>query len=172
MRIDEAIPHLTKWLMELKNYRDTGLTPEQIEDIDKLYQEKCEEVCRQHESINLMSGEILRLKDNRQWIPVTERLPECEKRVMVTVERRYKDKTHRSVCLAFYEDGKVLEDNSNYRWDTEGAEYSEEHDSYYVPEGWWESVTYSDEFSSIGDFVTAWRPMPESYREVLKDEKE
>lgn len=35
---------IAKWLMELKEYKDTGLTPEKIREIDKLHMEKCVEV--------------------------------------------------------------------------------------------------------------------------------
>lgn len=31
---------------ELKKYKDTGLTPDQIKEIDKLYREKCEELAQ------------------------------------------------------------------------------------------------------------------------------
>ena len=33
-----------EFLKELKQYRDTGLTPEQIREIDRLYAEKCREL--------------------------------------------------------------------------------------------------------------------------------
>lgn len=33
-----------EFLKELRRYRDTGLTPEQIREIDKLYAEKCREL--------------------------------------------------------------------------------------------------------------------------------
>lgn len=48
----------------LKKYEDTGLTPDQIREIDRLYLEKCQEA-------NAL------LEENR-WIPVSERLPDSE----------------------------------------------------------------------------------------------
>lgn len=33
-------------LWKLKDYEETGLTPEQVEEMDELYKQKCEEVNR------------------------------------------------------------------------------------------------------------------------------
>ena len=46
----------------LKKYEDTGLTPEQIREIDRLYSKKCRE----------LAGE----RKKHEWIPCSERLPE------------------------------------------------------------------------------------------------
>lgn len=46
-------------LQELKEYRDIGPTPEQLREIDQLYLDKCREV-----------------NEVKEWIPVSERLPE------------------------------------------------------------------------------------------------
>lgn len=35
---------IAEWLMELKAYKDTGLTPVKIKEMDELYTEKCIEV--------------------------------------------------------------------------------------------------------------------------------
>lgn len=35
---------IAEWLMELKVYKETGLTPEKISEMDRLYTEKCIEV--------------------------------------------------------------------------------------------------------------------------------
>ncbi len=48
----------------LKEYEDTGLTPEQIKDIDRLYTEKCKEL-----------GEVKDSRNKSNWIPCNERLP-------------------------------------------------------------------------------------------------
>ncbi len=45
-------------VQRLAAYEDTGLDPEQIRELDKLYAELCEELAKY------------------RWIPVTERLPE------------------------------------------------------------------------------------------------
>jgi hypothetical protein len=38
--------HVREWLKELQQYRAIGLTPDQIQEIDKLYKEKCEELAK------------------------------------------------------------------------------------------------------------------------------
>ena len=45
-------------------------------------------------------------------------------------------------------------------------EYDEENDAYKIPEGWWESVEFCEEFTAVGDFVTHWMPLPEPPKEV------
>ena len=47
---------------KLADYEDTGLTPEQIRQIDELYAEKCRELSEE--------------KKKHEWIPVEERIPE------------------------------------------------------------------------------------------------
>lgn len=47
-------------VQRLAAYEDTGLAPEQISELDKLYAELCKELAKY------------------RWIPVTERLPEVE----------------------------------------------------------------------------------------------
>lgn len=70
-------------LCKLKDYENTGLDPIQIERMDQMYLEKCKEVnCSE--------------KENR-WIPVTERLPENEDIVLVTVSGLY---NHLTFCNA------------------------------------------------------------------------
>lgn len=46
----------------LGRYEDTGLSPEQIREIDRLYQE--------------LSREAATLRERQRWIPVEERQPE------------------------------------------------------------------------------------------------
>lgn len=47
---------------KLASYEDTGLTPEQIIEIDKLFTEKCRELAEE--------------RKKHEWIPCSERLPE------------------------------------------------------------------------------------------------
>ena len=108
----------------------------------------------------------LETQQSNRWIPVTERLPEAEKEVEVTIERRMKNKTYRFTCRAFYEDGTIWNDDSGFNWnDYDDMEYDEEREDWQVPEGWFEAVTYAEEFAVIGDFVVAWRPLSEPWRE-------
>ena len=57
--------NIAQCLNRLRQYEDTGLTPDQICEIDKLYTEKCREV-----------AELQKAAEQYRWIPVEERLPE------------------------------------------------------------------------------------------------
>lgn len=105
----------------------------------------------------------LRWKKN-QWINVKDRMPENEVDVLICAQRRYyKGGTIPVVSTAFYTDGKMNTEESGYNWDLGNVdmEYDEEVDAYIVPEGWWESVRYGEEFSAVDDFVTHWMPLPQ-----------
>lgn len=52
----------------LKKYEDTGITPEKIREIDKLYEEKCRELAED--------------RKKHEWIPCSERLPEMHREDM------------------------------------------------------------------------------------------
>ena len=117
-----------------------------------------------------MYGEYIFGKQHAKdrWIPVGERLPENEKEVEVSIERRLENGTRRLTCRAIYEDGSIWSENSRFSWnDFDGLdsdlEYSKELDDWKVPQGWFEAATYAEEFAAIGDFVVAWRPLPEPY---------
>lgn len=56
-------------LKELKAYRDTGLTPEKLVEIDRLYAEKCKEA-----------------EGFEKWIPVSVKLPDKDGNYIVTIK--------------------------------------------------------------------------------------
>lgn len=98
------------------------------------------------------------------WIPVTERLPENEQEVFVTVEvRPIGCKPRRRVIKAFYTDGKHTDADSAYTWYELEELDCDDNGNIIIPEGWWEAVDYSDEFNMIDDFVVAWRELPEPW---------
>lgn len=100
-----------------------------------------------------------------KWIPVEEQLPACEEEVEVTTVRHYKEKTIYLTCRAIYEDGTIWGEDSAYCWeDLSDYEYDEERDDYRVPEGWFEAVSYAEQFEIIDDKVIAWRKRPEPYK--------
>ena len=69
------------------------------------------------------------------WINVKERLPSCEKEVLICCNRN----GYRFVCPAIYEDGTMLTQDSTWNWYDIGCygTYSEDNDDYFVPQGWW-----------------------------------
>lgn len=132
-----ALVYNLMWAMadlreRLKAYEDTGLTPEEI-----------------------MDGRML-----TGWIPVNERLPECEKEVLIQTARG-------TITTAIYEDGNMPNENSIWYWTDVDFDYVEETDTEYVPEGWWEYRHYNpdDVYNNIVDeAVIAWMPLPKPYK--------
>lgn len=116
-----------KILAELQEYKNLGLTLEQLKEIDRLYLEKCKEV-------NVLAAELEELRKkystntnvgSSDWIPVTDRLPE-ESLYSVLGWDAYRERC----CFVQYIGGRfVLGD------DTESVD------------------------------IKAWRPLPEPYGE-------
>lgn len=117
------------------------------------------------------------IEPDQRWIPVSERLPECEQEVLIcTMKRVYvSKKTGMDWCEepvitpALYEDGTMLEVNSKWRWeDIDYAGWDEEEDCGIIPEGWWENRHFNPDevYNNIVDKkVVAWMPLPEPYKE-------
>ena len=113
----------------------------------------------------ILAVAALREQEQRRWIPVTERLPENEQDVIICAKRMHYSNPNRFIRIvakAFYTDGKHDTDHTAYTWnnDYNDMEYDEENDAYLIPEGWWESIEYGEEFSAVSDFVTHWMPLP------------
>lgn len=103
--------------------------------------------------------------ESQRWIPVSERLPMCEQEVLICAKRN----TNMVITTAFYEDGTMLETESQWNWvDIDWARWDDEEDCGVIPEGWWEYRHYnSDEVYNnlVDDFVVKWMPLPELYKE-------
>lgn len=112
---------------------------------------------------------------NRNTVPKCEN-KKCSDEVLVTVERTgYGGKLYRRVIKAVYfphhhctvEDmGWSMDDGIPGDW-----EYSEDDDSYWIPQGWYEVGDYFDGFShaEITDKVIAWSRMPKPCELRIKD---
>ena len=99
-----------------------------------------------------------------KWISVKDKLPENERTVLIAVRRQWfgcPSEYYKFVAKAFYTDGKHITEESNYVWDCENFQYDKANDAYVIPEGWWESTDYSEEFNAVDDEVTHWMELPE-----------
>lgn len=78
-------------LYKLMRYEDTGLSPDQIKEMDELYREKCREVARlkdrlAHAEDQWSVWSEAYQNDVRVWIPVEEQLPEDDGYVLMSFE--------------------------------------------------------------------------------------
>lgn len=129
----------------------------------------------EHREYCRMAIDAIREQEERRWIPVTEKLPEPENRVLILTERQgYKGGIYHDVMCGFYEDGNILSDDSKVCWDCDMKRkelYVEEKDDFLVPEGWYEEMCNQiDDYNvaAIGDKVTHWMPLPEAAKEDAK----
>lgn len=101
-------------------------------------------------------------KIKHQWISVEERLPECEKEVLIQTERG-------KITTAMYEDGKMSDDDSLWNWTDMDFDYDEDTDTNYIPEGWWEYRHFNPDDvydNAVDEAVIYWMPLPELYKEA------
>lgn len=94
------------------------------------------------------------------WIPVTERLPENGVHVLLSC----KCGSGAYVCDGFHTE-KYSTPTQFY--EDIDADYNEDTDEYYFPEGWWEVVKNWDDYSCVAIEVTVthWMPLPEPPKE-------
>ena len=109
---------------------------------------------------------------NSEWIPCSERLPECEQEVLICTEKKLVGKNayiDSIVTPAIYEDGTMPEVHSMWIWeDIDYAGWDEEEDCGIIPEGWWENRHFNPDevYNNLVDQrVIAWMPLPEPYKE-------
>jgi len=104
--------------------------------------------------------EKIKTIESDKWIPVAERLPECEEEVWIQTKKG-------TQTTAMYEDGKMDNNDSGWSWTDIDFVYNEETDTEYIPEGWWEYRHFNpdDVYNNLVDEeVIAWHPLPESYK--------
>jgi hypothetical protein len=87
------------------------------------------------------------------WIPVTERLPEPGKHVLIFCPGWRGSRLRAMWCPRWTEES-CSEDNDN-------DEYCEEKDQYYVREGWYETNGFEETHWKVDTEPSHWMPMPE-----------
>lgn len=96
----------------------------------------------------------------------------CSDEVLVTVEKHGRE-TYRRVLKAVYIPYRhcTLDDMGWNMYDgiPNDWEYSEEDDSWWIPEGWYEVCDYFEDYSytEITDKVTAWMKLPKAFEPNL-----
>jgi hypothetical protein len=90
------------------------------------------------------------------WVPVTERLPDPSKKVLAF----YKNSLGKGrIVVAAWVPANTVQDACA----DDLAEYNEELDDYFWPEGWYQQIENWDEYSALtideGE-VTHWMPLP------------
>lgn len=84
----EVRKHAMTIYWQLKKYEDTGITPERFKEIDRAYQDVCQEVKE--------------LRRRQQWIPCSDKFPETVGRYLVTAVWEDGDFKKHSVYDAVY----------------------------------------------------------------------
>lgn len=96
----EDFDNLQHILATLAAYEDTGLTPDRIREIDRLFAEKCRQLAVLTENFKALSKSHNERMDAEEhgcsgWIPVTEHLPNTSGKFEVTIKgskgKRYVD---------------------------------------------------------------------------------
>ena len=134
-----------------------------LEDIKNQYSLSYGEILIDPRDIyDMVDNQKVAIKGERidNWIPVSERLPECEEEVLILTERN-------KITTAMYEDGKMPEDDSIWSWYEVDFSYDEDNDIYCVPEGWLEYRHFNpdDEYNNtVDEKVIAWQPLPEPWK--------
>ncbi len=107
-------------------------------------------------------------QSDSEWISVEDRLPEAEKEVLILAVRRYKRvgaiKEVPIITTAWYEDGTISTEDSEWNWYDIDFIYEDENDVSYIPQGWWEYRHYNPDDvynNEIDDEVTHWMYLPE-----------
>lgn len=93
-----------------------------------------------------------------EWISVEDKLPPNNRSVLIRQETGYND----NKCTVVGQYVRQYELESSFD-DGDWAEYSEEKDEYFCPEGWYEQQINWDDYAfiHINEKVTHWMPLPE-----------
>lgn len=124
MTLDEAINHAEEVIEEqeklAKRYDDaSGYTRSHIESIRTSDAKQCIKCADEHQQLAEWLKELKQLREHTRWIPVSERLPEDNTRVLVTVKVENREPKVRSGY--YYMDGHFHIDNGDC-WESRDKE--------------------------------------------------
>jgi hypothetical protein len=107
--------------------------------------------------INFLESEVMGLESQLEWIQAEKRLPDKGKNVFAHYKNRFgKDRIIRAKYLRQYQE-------EAYGDELDFAEYSEEHDECFWPEGWYEQIDNWGDYSAVAVVegeVDKWLPLP------------
>jgi hypothetical protein len=109
-------------------------------------------------------SELEKLREQNRWIPVSERLPETQKDVLIQVKSTVGILHIEKAC--YIPPKTVL--SADFLCDEfadEAEEYDETNDCYWVVEGWWESSFEADTNWKISGEVLRWTYLPSAPQE-------
>ena len=151
MTIDEAIKQIEKVAEENQRIVDTGIVFDNV-TIDMLYCDDTEVIeehlanyqscAKKHRQLAEWLKELKQLRDQSRWIPVSERLPETEKKVLLYCEKE---------CFYDYPEPGYVMDN----WMQEGI-YSNDY-GFFV----YDCPDIGKHIDTKS--VKAWMPLPKEY---------
>jgi hypothetical protein len=95
------------------------------------------------------------------WKSTAEGYPDDSEEVIVCFvrARRIAGEVSYQVTTAWHVSRYQVEASSDW-YDDSDAEYNEEEDTYYLPEGWYQSIQSIDIFHSLTAEVVYWRHLP------------
>ena len=104
------------------------------------------------------------------WINVKDRLPEPQEKVIVFFENRY-GKKWRTLAEYIPSMYVVEEDYLDPEYSDGFAEYDEENDCFWTPEGWYENQYEPDVNFCLSETITHWMPLPPPPKKHLQSKR-
>lgn len=139
---------VAEFITQLKSYAEYGTPIRLIPFV----------ITRAAELLQQQEAEIKRLRAQQTPVPVSERLPEPNTKVLAHYFNALGN--GRTICAIWVPAKSRSEDSG----DDDFTEYDEENDTYYWPEGWYEAIENWDDLGWVAvneGEVAYWQPLPD-----------